>query len=64
VHHDTEHQHRNDHLDQLDECVAERLELDREFGDDEAEDDPDHESQQDLAEQRAQKLGHGDLQGG
>jgi hypothetical protein len=32
VHHDAEHQHRDDHLDQLDEAVAQRLELDAELG--------------------------------
>ena len=39
--------------------VAQRLELDGKFGDGEADDDANHESQQHLAEQRAQKLGHG-----
>ena len=53
MHDDAEHDHRDDHLDQLDEAVAERLQLDGEFGPDEAEDDAEDERQHDLAEQGA-----------
>ena len=58
VHDDAEHQHRDDHLDQLDEGVAERLELDRRLRPDEADDDADGERQQHLAEQGTQEAGH------
>ena len=51
VHDDAEHEHRDDHLDELDERIAERLELDRRLGPDEADDDADDERQHHLAEQ-------------
>ena len=55
----TEHQDGNDHLDQFDEAVAQRLELDGELGRTHAQDHPQEQCQQHLPEQRFEKLCHG-----
>ncbi|MPM58949.1 hypothetical protein SDC9_105784 [bioreactor metagenome] len=51
MHHHTEHQHRNDHLDQLDEAVAQRFELDGEFGRCKPQKNPDGQRYQHLPEE-------------
>ncbi|MCY1237543.1 hypothetical protein D9M72_502450 [compost metagenome] len=56
-HHHAEHDRADQHLDQLDKGVAERLELGGEFGKGKAECGADHQGDQHLAEQRAGKAG-------
>ena len=58
MHHHAEHQHRDDHLDELDETIAQRLEFDGPFRRHQADDDPDDESHHHLPEQRSDKATH------
>ncbi len=51
MHHDAEHQHRDDHLDQLDEAVAQRLELDGEVREEQARHDAEHQRDDHLTEE-------------
>ena len=51
VHHDAEDERRDDHLDELDEAVAERLHLRGEVGPEDADDDAEDEGDHDLAEE-------------
>ncbi len=50
VHHDAEHDRRDDHRDQLEEGVAEDLQLDGEIGHRHAEHDPEQQRHQNLYE--------------
>ena len=62
VHDDAEDDQRNDHLDQLDEAVAQRLELHRRLRHEKAEQHAGHEGHQYLAEQGTQESRHHGLQ--
>ena len=59
VHHDAEHDHRDHHLDQLDEAVAQRLGLHREVRPGHADENAERERDDDLEEQRFEKIWHG-----
>ena len=59
VHDDAEHDHGNQHLDQLDEAVAERLGLHREIRPRHPDEDAEHERDDDLKEQRFENVRHG-----
>ncbi|MNS84899.1 hypothetical protein D3C72_1187430 [compost metagenome] len=61
MHHHAEHQHGNDHLDQLDEAVTQRLELGGELGRKEADEHADHQCDDHLSEERFGKARHGNL---
>ena len=59
MHHDAEHDRRDEHRDQLDEGIAEWLERLGEARRQAAGDDAKDQGNYDLAEQRAQKRAHG-----